>query len=308
MTLKNIGFIGLGKMGSHIAQRIMESGQLIFVYDSKKEKITKMVRKGAYGCESIRELAGKLAKPKVILLSVPAGKVIDEIIKQLDSYLSEGDTLIDLGNSFYKDSQRRAKKLGKRGIYFIDVGVSGGIDGAKHGACLMIGGNESKVSELDYLFKAMSRNGSYEYFGKSGSGHLVKGFHNLIEYGYVQSLAEGLESLHEISKKEGITLSLEKICDIWSKGSIIESKILLDAKKAFQKYHALNEIDGSVYGQTLEEMKKLITIAANSGVKVYSCKAAVKARTDSQKNPTYSGKIINAIRNVFGGHKDWKKQ
>lgn len=308
MMLKNIGFIGLGKMGSHIVQRIIKSGHLIFVYDSKKENINKMVKKGAHGCRSIREIAEKLAKPKVSILSVPAGKVIDEIIKQLDLHLSEGDTIIDLGNSFYKDSQRRAKKLGKRGIHFIDVGMSGGIEGAKYGACLIIGGNESKVSELDYLFKAMSRNGSYEYLGKSGSGHFVKGFHNLIEYGYLQSLAEGLESLHEISKKEDMTMGLEKICDIWSKGSIIESKILLDAKKAFQKYHALNEIDGSVYGQTLEEMKKLIAIAANSGVKVYSCKAAVKARSDSQKNPTYSGKIINAIRNIFGGHKDWKKQ
>jgi 6-phosphogluconate dehydrogenase len=307
MTVKSIGFIGLGKMGSHIAQRIMESGQSIFVYDSKKENVTKMVEKGAFGCGSIGELAEKLEKRKVIILSVPAGEVIDDIIKQLDSHLSKRDAIIDLGNSFYKDSQRRAEKLGKRGIDFIDVGMSGGIDGAKHGACLMIGGNESKVSELDYLFKAMSRNGSYEYFGKSGSGHLVKGYHNLIEYGYLQSLAEGLESLHEISKKEGMAMNLEEICDIWSKGSIIESKILLDAKKAFQKYHALNEVDGSVYGQTLEEMEKLIEIAANSGVKVYSCKAAVKARTDSQKNPTYSGKIINAIRNVFGGHKDWKK-
>jgi len=307
MTLKNIGFIGLGKMGSHIAQRIINFGCIVFVYDSKKENINKMVKKGAYGCSSIREIAEKLTKPKVIILCVPAGKIIDEIIKQLDSHLSEGDAIIDLGNSFYKDSQRRAEKLGKRGIHFIDIGMSGGIDGAEHGACLMIGGNESKVSEMDYLFKAMSRNGSYEYFGKSGSGHLVKGYHNLIEYGYLQSLAEGLESLHEISKNEGMTMSLEKICDIWSKGSIIESRILLDAKKAFQKYHALNEINGSVYGQTLEEMKKLIAIAANSGVKVYSCKAALKARMDSQRNPTYSGKIINAIRNVFGGHKDWKK-
>ena len=307
MTLKNVGFIGLGKMGTHIAKRIMDSGQSIFVHDSKKENVTKMVEKGASGCESIEEMAEKLEKPKVIILCVPAGKVIDDIINQLNSQLSEGDTIIDLGNSFYKDSQKRAEKLDNRGIHFIDVGVSGGIDGAIHGACLMIGGDENKVSELDYLFKAMSKNISYEYFGKSGSGHLVKGYHNLIEYGYLQSLAEGLESLHKVSKKEGTGMSLEKICDIWSKGSIIESKILLDAKKCFHIYDALNEIEGSVYGQTLEEMERLISIASKSGVKVYSCRAAVKARLDSQKNPTYSGKIINAIRNVFGGHTDWKK-
>lgn len=307
MTLKNIGFIGLGKMGFPTVQRILDSGQPIFVYDSKKEKITTMVEKGAFGCNSINELARKLAKPKVILLSVPAGSIIDGILKQLTPCLSEGDTVIDLGNSFYKDSQKRAKKLGKRGIHLIDVGMSGGIDGAKHGACLMIGGNESKVSELEYLFKIISRNGSYKYLGKSGSGHLAKGFHNLIEYGYLQSLAEGLESLYKISKKEGMTIRLKEICDIWNNGSIIESKLILDAKKAFQKYHSLKEIDGSVCGQTLNEMKKLIRIASKSGVKVYSCQAAVKARINSRKNPTYSGKIINAIRNVFGGHKEWKK-
>ena len=308
MTLKKIGFIGLGKMGYYIAQRIMVSGQSIVVYDSKKENVNKLVEKGADGCISIEDLVEKLTSPKIIMFCVPAGKVIDEIIDQLDSHLSEGDTIIDLGNSFYKDSQRRAKELSERKIEFIDVGMSGGINGAKHGACLMIGGNESKVFELDYLFKAMSRNNSYEYFGKSGSGHLVKGYHNMIEYGYLQSLAEGLESLREIFEKEGMTINPEKICNSWSKGSIIESRIVLDAKKAFQKSPTLNKVDGSVYGQTLEEMKRLITIATNCGVKIYSCKAAVKARMDSQINPSYSGKIINSIRNVFGGHEDWKKE
>ena len=305
MTSKKVGFIGLGKMGFYIAQRIKESGQSISVYDSNQEKITKFVKKGTEGCKSLEDLVGKLTDPKVIIFCVPAGKVIDKILNHLNSYLSEGDIIIDLGNSFYKDSQRRAKELSKRNIEFIDVGMSGGVDGAKYGACLMIGGNESKVSELNYLFKAISRNNSYQYIGKSGSGHLVKGYHNMIEYGYLQSLAEGLESLHEISKKEGINISLEKLCNLWSKGSIIESRIVLDAEKAFQKSPTLNEIHGSVYGQTLEEMKKLIEIANNCGVKIYSCKAAVKARMDSQKNPSYSGKIINSIRNVFGGHKDW---
>lgn len=307
MNIKKIVFIGLGKMGYYIALRIIDSGESILVYDSNQEKITKLEKIGAEGARSIENLTTKLTNPKVIIFCVPAGKVIDELISQLDSNLAEGDTIIDLGNSFYKDSQRRAKLLRERKIEFIDVGMSGGIEGAKNGACLMIGGNKKKISELDYLFKIISGNRSYEYFGKSGSGHLIKGYHNMIEYGYLQSLAEGLESLHEIAKKENMTINLEKLCNLWSRGSIIESRIILDARKAFQRSPTLNEIYGSVYGQTLEEIKNLIKLATSCGVKIYSCEAALKARIDSQKNPTFSGKIINAIRNIFGEHKDWKK-
>lgn len=307
MTLINIGFIGLGKMGYHIAKSILESGHVMLVHDSIKERINKLKEMGAGGCNSVRELAEKLTKPKVVFLCVPAGKVIDEIINQLDPSFSEGDIIIDLGNSYYQDSQRRAKKLREKGVYLIDVGMSGGIDGLKKGACLMIGGDERKVSQLDYLFKIISKDNSYDYFGQSGSGHLVKGYHNMIEYGYLQSLAEGLESVLEISKKEGLTINPEKICSIWSKGSIIESRIVSDAILAFQKSPTLNGIEGTVHGQTLAEIKKLIKIASECGVKIYSCKAAVKARMNSQENPTFSGKIINAIRNIFGGHEDWKK-
>jgi len=309
MNLKNIGLIGLGKMGSQMGHRILASGLPLFVYDSEKNKIDDIAGKGGYVGESVLDLAQKLAKPRVILLSVPAGKTIDEIIEQLTPHLDNGDTIIDFGNSYFKDSQKRANDLAKKGVFFIDVGVSGGPFGARHGACLMIGGNASKVSDLDYLFMAISRDGAYEYFGKSGSGHLVKGFHNLIEYGYLQSLAEGLESLRVISENENMEkISLERVCDVWSKGSIIESRILLDAKKAFKKYPTLDEIDGSVYGQTLEEMKNLTAISTANGVKLYSCAAAVRARIDSQENPTYCGKIINAIRNIFGGHTDWNRQ
>ncbi|MBI4650510.1 NADP-dependent phosphogluconate dehydrogenase [Candidatus Desantisbacteria bacterium] len=307
MIKKKLGFIGLGKMGAGIAERIIHSKLPIIVYDFKKENINKIVKKGACGSKSIEDVALKLADPKLIILCVPAGKTIDEIINQLSLYLSSGDTLIDLGNSFYKDTQRRSENLKKRGINFIDAGMSGGIDGARNGACLMIGGDKKEVSKLEYLFEILSFEGSYKYLGKSGAGHLVKGYHNLIEYGYLQSLAEGLESLSAISKKESINLSLEKVCDIWSKGSIIESRLVSDIKKAFEKDPSLEDISGSVYGQTLKEMQKLISIANKSKVKIYSCKAAVKARMDSQKKPTYSGKIINAARNIFGGHTDWKK-
>lgn len=307
MENSDLGFIGLGKIGFYLAQKIIAFGYDICVFDSNKKKIVRMENKGAQGCKSIREFAEKLVKPRVIMICIPAGKIIDELIKQLSSYLSEGDTLIDLGNSFYKDTQKRAKYLRKKKIHYIDVGISGGIKGARDGACLMIGGDENQFYKQEDLFKAISRNNSYLYIGNSGAGHLVKGIHNLIEYGYLQSLAEGLESLSMIGKKAGLNISLEKTCAIWNKGSIIESRILDYAEKVFHQERALKNIEGTVCGQTLEEMKKLVEMANKTGVSVYSCAAAIKARIKSQKNPTYSGKIVNAIRHIFGGHKEWKK-
>lgn len=305
--MKKVGFIGLGKMGSPIVQRIIHAGFLAYVYDARKEASDALVKKGAHRCQSIVEMPQYLERPRVIFLCIPAGKAIDKIIKELYLSLSRGDIIIDLGNSFFQDTQKRAKQLKKKGIYLIDIGMSGGIDGARHGACLMVGGDEKQVLRLEEIFKAMSRKGSYIYLGKSGSGHLVKGYHNFIEYGYLQALAEGLESICRIAKKNKMNLKLQDVCDIYNKGSIVESRLIRDAKKAFQKDPSLRKVGGSVSGQTLDEMKKLIKIANEIGVKVYVCSAAVKARMYSQKKPTYSGKIINATRNIFGGHQDWKK-
>jgi 6-phosphogluconate dehydrogenase len=303
----NLGFVGLGKMGSNLAQRLITAGYVLGVYDSNKECVDRLAGKGARGCVSLAELIGKLDKPSVILLCVPAGKIIDEIIERLGPNLTAGDTLIDLGNSFYQDTRRRAEYLKGKNLHYIDVGVSGGIGGAQAGACLMIGGDESRVHQQEKIFKALSKDGSYQYLGGCGAGHLVKGYHNLIEYGYLQSLAEGLDALLKVSIRESLPVKLAEVCSIWNQGSIIESRLIADAGKVFQQENPLRGIDGTVRGQTFREMQKLIKLAKQAGVKVYSCAAAVKARLDSQKKATESGKIVNAIRNVFGGHKEWKE-
>jgi len=305
--MKKVGFIGLGKMGARIAQRIICSGLLTFVYDTQQERVNDLVRKGGRGCNSVFEIVDSLEAPRVILLCLPAGKIIDDVIKDIEARLMCGDILIDLGNSFYQETQERAKRLKKRKIHFIDVGVSGGIDGAQQGACLMVGGDENVVMRLKRIFSAMSRHGSYQYLGKSGTGHLVKGYHNLIEYGYLQALAEGLESLLQVSRKEKMGIRLEDVCNIYSQGSIVESRIVQDTKKALQNDPTLKKVKGSVYGQTLKEMQKLVRLSSKLGVKMFACPAAIKARLDTQKTPSYSGKIINAARNTFGGHVDWKK-
>ncbi|HAH30720.1 MAG TPA: 6-phosphogluconate dehydrogenase (decarboxylating) [Elusimicrobia bacterium] len=307
MTKVNIGFIGLGKMGGLVARRLAGAGYKLFVHDRIHANMLAISRKGANACRSPEELAYALSAPRVIMLCIPAGAAIDELIRQVSPVLTKGDILADLGNSFYHDSVKRAGALRKRGVHFIDVGMSGGVTGARNGACLMIGGVKRQAVKLDGIFKAISKNGSYKYFSRPGAGHLIKGFHNLIEYGYLQSLAEGLESLYRISVKGKMKLDLAEVCDIWSRGSIIESRLVFDAKTALRLNPGLKGISGSVNGQTLSEMRRLIRVASASGVRNYSGAAAVRARLRSRSKPTYSGKLINAIRNVFGGHSEWKK-
>lgn len=304
---KEIGIIGLGKMGFRMAEHLIEQGYSIFANDVNEEAMKNIEEKGAKIFNSLQELVKNLQTPRNILIAVPLEHV-DSVIDKLNKLLSKGDIVIESGNCFYKDSQIRAKKMLANGIYFLDAGVSGGISGARHGACLMIGGDKKAFEKTEDIFKALSEDSSYMYLGKSGSGHLVKGYHNLVEYGYLEALAEGLECINNISKKEGMNLSLKDVCGIWNKGSIVESRITRDAESAFKNNPKLEGISGSVFGQTQKEMEKLVKIAEEQGIRVPSCKAALDARIESQEKPTFAGKVINAIRNVFGGHKEWKKQ
>ena len=297
-----IGFVGVGKMGEGIARNLSRASFSVVAYDKVPSNLERVAKEGVTACSSVGELIGFLTVPRILFLCVPAGSGIDELLTEIGPQLVPGDTVIDLGNSFYKDSQRRASLLKKSGVFLVDVGMSGGIDGAREGACLMIGGNAQKVSELSPIFDAISKNQSYRYLGESGAGHLVKGYHNLVEYGYLQSLAEGLDSLDKISQQEGFGFSLKDVCAIWSRGSIVESRILTDAHKAFEKHSSLESFSGSLHGETLGEMKKLVEIAETAGVPLYCSKGAVSAREDSQIRPSQSARIINAIRSVFGGH------
>ncbi len=305
---KQLGLIGLGKMGFPVAENLLEKGFEVVATDVNSEAVEKIAEKGAAGTSSINELSENLPEtPKVIIVLVPA-EVVGNVLDELSLTLSEGDIILECGNSFYRDSQERAKKLAGKGIVFMDVGMSGGVSGARHGACLMIGGEKAAFEKAKPVFEALSKNGSCQYLGKSGSGHLAKGYHNLAEYGCLQSLAESLSTLNSISDKEGLNIELLKVCEIWNKGSIIESRISRDAETALKNNPSLEGISGSVTGQTRKEMEKLVKIANDYGVEVPSCEAAVRARADSRKAPTFAGKLTNAIRNVFGGHAEWKKR
>ena len=302
--MSELGIIGLGKMGYRIAERLLEQKYSIIANDIDKDLINKIEKKGATGADSYEKLIRKLSKPRIILLSVPSNK-LNKSVLNLEKKLSKKDIIIDAGNSSYKDSMKHAERFKTKDIYFLDVGVSGGIYGARNGSCLMIGGNKKAFESIEHLFKALSDGDSYRYLGKSGSGHLAKGIHNLIEYGYLQALAEGLTGIKAISGEENLDISLKDICRIWNKGSIIESKLLEYAEKALD--NDISNISGSVHGQSQKEMELILKEIKKAKESAPCCEKAMKERKKSQKKPTFQGKITNAKRNVFGGHKEWEK-
>jgi len=280
----SMGIIGLGKMGKNIADRLSERGWEISGYDKTTG-------------ESLEIFLGKLPEnPKLIWLMVPH-KAVDEVIKDLVPHLKRGDTIIDGGNSFYKDSIRRGKKLDSLGIKFLDVGVSGGPGGAKAGASLMIGGNKQIYEKLKQLWEDLAVPDGYGYMGKTGAGHFVKMVHNGIEYGMMQALAEGFA----VMKKSKFKLNLKKAAEVYSHGSVIESRLVEWLKTGYEKYgENLSKVSGSVAQSG--EGKWTVKTAKEFGVPLPVIKEALNFRLKSQKHPSYTGKILSALRNQFGGH------
>ncbi|MBW2967133.1 6-phosphogluconate dehydrogenase (decarboxylating) [Candidatus Woesearchaeota archaeon] len=298
-----VGIIGLGKMGSRMALRLAEQGLPVTAYDPQVGLL-----EGVTCTDSIKDLVQRLQPPRHILLLLPAGKAVDDTVTELTEHLTEGDTIIDMGNSAYDKSILRHKFLKRKGINFLDAGISGGIEGASNGACIMVGGEKNHFQKAEHIFKAASKDGSYAYLGGPGAGHLVKGYHNLVEYGFLQSIAEGLHSIRETSRAENLDVDLIDVCRIWNKGSIVESRICGYVQEAMEGFPGLDGIPGTIGGQTTEEMIQLIEISEKKGVPTPCGKAATEERKRSQQRPTFAGKIINGARKEFGGHHDWKKQ
>ena len=217
-------------------------------------------------------------------------------------FLDKGDTIIDGGNSPYKDSIRRAKELDGKGIDFLDAGVSGGPSGARNGACIMVGGKRVVYRKFKNLFRDLSARKGYAYVGKSGAGHFVKMVHNGIEYGMMQAIAEGFA----VMKVSPFDLNLLKIADLYNHQSVIESRLVGWLKTAFKQYgEDLEYISGSV-AQT-GEGSWTVEAAKELGIPAPIIEGALNFRIQSQTNPTYTGKIVSALRNQFGGHEVFKK-
>jgi len=296
-----LGYVGLGKMGYNMAELLLEKGNQIVAYNRGAEPVRKIAQRGAQPADSIRSLVAALEYPRLVWIMVPY-QAVDDVLKELTPLLAKGDTVIDGGNSPYKESIRRAKELEAKGIDFLDAGVSGGPGGARRGACIMVGGKEKVFRKYEQLFRDASVEEGYAHFGAAGAGHFVKMVHNGIEYGMMQALAEGFA----VMKASPFNLDLVKIADLYNHRSVIESRLVGWLKNAYEQHGLdLAGISGSA-AQSGEGMWTVET-AKELGVPAPVIAGALEFRVQSQKNPSYTGKIISALRNQFGGHEAGEK-
>ncbi|MDY6839320.1 MAG: decarboxylating 6-phosphogluconate dehydrogenase [Thermodesulfobacteriota bacterium] len=297
-----IGFVGLGKMGGKMVERLMAGGHEIVAFDPVAEALKAAEKKGATPANSLHELVEKLDVPRAIWIMVPSGDPTEETILSLSSLLAEGDILIDGGNSLYKDSMRRAETLNRQGVSLLDAGTSGGIWGLEIGYCLMVGGEEQAFQTLERVFQTLAPEDGYAHVGPTGAGHFVKMVHNGIEYALLQGYAEGFEILQ--AKKE-FKLDLEQIAHLWNQGSVIRSWLLELTKDAFQKDSRLESIQG--YVEDSGEGRWTVAEAIENDVPAPLITLSLLERFRSRQEDSFSAKVIAALRNEFGGHGVKKK-
>jgi len=308
-----LGFVGLGRMGKAMVLHLLEEGVDVVAYNRTQQKLellsSEIKNQNAkikieeinigklIAAITIEELVKKLEKPRVIWLMVPQGAPVDEMIeKLLASGVTKDDILIDGGNSFYRDSIRRYDYLLEKQVNFLDVGTSGGLEGARNGACLMVGGDETIFNRVRPYFEAMGQAGGVGYFGPSGAGHFVKMVHNGIEYGMLQAIGEGFEIL----AKGPYKLDLLQVADNWNKGSVVRGWLLQLLERALISDPNLGNTLGVVGGGKTGEW--MAAVAKELGVDVELLESALKARKKSLVKPTFSGKVVAALRKEFGGH------
>ncbi len=282
-----LGMIGLGRMGANMAERLVLAGHRIISYDRSPEAIQRVVDKGAVGSRSLADFVQQLSQPRAAWLMVPSGDPVDQTIEQLLPQLAKGDVIIDGGNSYYKDSIRRAEKLKQQGIYFVDAGTSGGIWGLRVGYCIMLGGEKQVVERLDPIFKTLVPKDGYLHVGPNGAGHFVKMIHNGIEY-------------FELLKASGFDLDLGKIAHLWDQGSVVRSWLLELAESAFNKDPELASIKG--YVEDSGEGRWTVLEALERDVPASVLTLSLFARFASRQKDSFSAKVIAALRNEFGGH------
>jgi 6-phosphogluconate dehydrogenase len=291
-----LAMIGLGRMGSGMTQRLLQGGHQVVVYDRSTDAISALAGNGATGASSLNDLGQKLKSPRVLWLMIPAGPPIDDTIQSLAPTLAPGDVIIDGGNSYYKDSMRRAAALRDQKIEFLDVGVSGGVWGLKDGFCLMVGGSEAVFKQAEPIFKTLALPDGYAYVGPSGAGHYSKMVHNGIEYSLLQGYAEGFEIL----KASEFGYDLTQLATLWNHGSVIRSWILELAQMAFERDPDMSHIRG--YVEDTGEGRWTIDEAMDHAVPAPALALSLFMRYRSRQEDSFSAKVIAALRNEFGGH------
>ncbi len=293
-----IGIIGLGRMGWNLALNISENGHEVIVYNRTKEKIDNILKENnnLIGAYSLEELTEKLNSPRIVFILIPSGEPATQMINKVSELFEKEDIIIDAGNSFYKDSITRAEKLKEKGIYFLDMGTSGGIEGARNGACFMVGGNKEAYEKIAPILKDSSVENGYGYVGESGKGHFVKMVYNGIEYAMMQAIGEGFEILHRHDQK----FDFKEISKIWANGSIITGHLMNLTYRMFSNDKKLEGLDTEI-GQSGEGLWTLQT-ALEYKVSLPAITSSIFKRFES-KNPTdFSSKVIQGLRKEFGGH------
>jgi 6-phosphogluconate dehydrogenase len=294
-----LGMIGLGRMGANMSRRLTAAGHRIVVYDRDKSAVSTMVAGGAAGADSLTALAGQLRTPRAVWIMVPSGDPVDETIASLSGSLSKGDILIDGGNSNYNDSIRRAAAARQRGLDFLDVGTSGGIWGLKEGYSLMIGGTGESVERLRPIFESLAPapDRGWAHMGPAGAGHFAKMVHNGIEYGMMQSFAEGFALLE---KKKEFGFDLAKVAETWRHGSVVRSWLLDLTADALRENPTLQGIGPQVADSG--EGRWMVAEAIASDVPCPVITLSLLERIRSRVSDSFGNRMLAIMRNKFGGH------
>jgi len=318
-----LGMIGLGRMGGNMVRRLMHGGHQCVVFDLNADNVKALAGEGATGASSMEEFVKKLSKPRAAWVMVPAGAATETTVMKLAGSMEPGDTIIDGGNSYFKDDIRRAKILKDQGLHYLDVGTSGGVWGIERGYCMMIGGSKESATRLDPIFKTLApgvgdvaptpgREGKkstaeqgYLYCGPSGAGHFVKMVHNGIEYGLMQAYAEGFDimrnaNLKELPEDQRFTFDLSDVAELWRRGSVVGSWLLDLTAMALTEDPNLARFTGTV--EDSGEGRWTIMAAIEEAVPCDVLSASLFTRFRSRQEHTFAEKLLSGMRNKFGGH------
>jgi 6-phosphogluconate dehydrogenase len=317
-----LGMIGLGRMGANMARRLMRGGHECVVYDRSADSVKTLAGEGAKGADSLASLVAGLAKPRAVWVMVPSGPPTEQTIAELGELLEPGDTIIDGGNTFFKDDVRRAKELAKKQIHYVDAGTSGGVFGLERGYCMMIGGDPANVGRLDPIFKTLApgrgtvertpgrKDGGtaedgYLHCGPVGSGHFVKMVHNGIEYGIMQALAEGFDIMKgaenkTVAEEHRFSIPVAEVAEVWRRGSVLSSWLVDLTAKALVEDPGLARFEGHVPDSG--EGRWTVMAAVEEAVPADVIATALFTRFRSRMEESFAEKVLSAMRFQFGGH------
>lgn len=324
-----LGIIGLGRMGGNIARRLMRNGHEVVAHDRDEAIAQSLVADGATHVDNLAALVQQLKAPRAVWVMLPAGEITEQTISALADLMEAGDTIIDGGNTFYKDDIRRAATLKDKGLNYVDVGTSGGVWGLERGYCMMIGAEKEVFDHLEPLFDTLApgygdlertkgRNApderaerGYIHAGPVGAGHYVKMVHNGIEYGLMQAYAEGFELMQskgsaDLPEDQRFDLNMADIAEVWRRGSVVSSWLLDLTAQALAGDERLDHYSGAVSDSG--EGRWTVDAAVEQGVAVPVLANALFSRFSSRKENTYANRLLSAMRFGFGGHVEPPRQ